>query len=362
MSRESEKETSPRPQPSARYEIQIHPSDIQRRVKYLFLSRNQLTTVGGVVGLFLGFLIFSAVITPQVVSSLLSGREYQGLFNTRTLLGERLEALHGRLSELSQEGESLQLRMNKIYLAYGLANDGSIGQGGYPIEPRPATDAIPDSIYAEQVTVASQVEARLQEQARVLEAFLQEIQVFEQEHQDQVATTPSTSPLRGDSFVLTSPFGSRRNPFTKASDFHAGIDLAAPVGLPVYAPGDGVVSFAGRYSPRQSVAWWRYGNLVAVRNGERFITLYGHLSEVKVRPGQRVQQGDVIGTVGNTGWSTNPHLHYEVRRLDEEGRFQPVDPRLYILDHRWRDEEQLLVRVRAAPRVDFEPLPSRLRR
>jgi murein DD-endopeptidase MepM/ murein hydrolase activator NlpD len=99
-----------------------------------------------------------------------------------------------------------------------------------------------------------------------------------------------------------------------------------------------------------------------LRHGDRFVTLYGHLDEIRVRRGQRVKQGDVLGAVGNTGWSTSPHLHYEVRRK-EDGEFRPVDPRIYILDHQWRDEERLLVRARSAPDLnDFEPLPRLLTR
>ena len=125
----------------------------------------------------------------------------------------------------------------------------------------------------------------------------------------------------------------------------------------------GQVTFAGRYSARQNVRWWRLGNLVAIRNGERFVCLFGHLDEIKVRSSERVSQGDLLGTVGSTGWSTNPHLHYEIRRLDDENRFRPADPRIYILDHRWRDEEQLLARARSAPDDhSFEALPRRIRR
>ena len=134
--------------------------------------------------------------------------------------------------------------------------------------------------------------------------------------------------------------------------------MAAPSGTPITAPADGVVVFAGRYPLRQSVSWWRYGNMVALRNGDRFITLFGHCDEINVRSGQKVKQGDIIATVGNTGWSTSPHLHYEIRRRSEDGDYEPVDPRIYILDHQWRDEEQLLVRARMAPDArNFEPLP-----
>ncbi len=192
----------------------------------------------------------------------------------------------------------------------------------------------------------------------MLGSFIDEIHGFETAHADQVRTTPSLSPLRRDEFVLTSPFGTRRSPFTKQVDFHPGIDLAAATGTPIHAPADGSVVYAGRYPVRQSVSWWRYGNLIALRHGDRFITLFGHCDSIGVRVGQKVRQGEVIGTVGNTGWSTSPHLHYEVRKLRQDGEFEPVDPRVYILDHRWRDEEQLLVRGRRAPDLrDFEPLP-----
>jgi murein DD-endopeptidase MepM/ murein hydrolase activator NlpD len=193
---------------------------------------------------------------------------------------------------------------------------------------------------------------------------VEEVRSFELANRDQVRQTPSISPLNSKDFVLTSPYGTRTSPFTREVDFHAGIDLAAPIGTPILAPSDGIVAFAGRYPLNQSVGWWRYGNLVAIRHGERFITLFGHCNEVNVRGGDRVKQGDVIATVGDTGWSTNPHLHYEIRRLDEaDATFKPVDPRIYILDHRWSDQERLLIRARRAPDAqDFEPLPRTLRR
>jgi murein DD-endopeptidase MepM/ murein hydrolase activator NlpD len=346
-----------------RLEVQIHPSDIQKGVKYLFFTSRQLVVLGLALVGYLLVLSAGAFFAPDVIGSFLKRQEYAGLEATRDKLGQRLVALDERFRLLNARSEQLHQRMNKIYLAYGLNHDLSIGQGGYPVEPADRSQLLSGITYVGEAQSAADEERRLIEQVQVLEAFLSEIQGFEEAHSGQVKAIPSTSPLRGDDFVLTSPFGSRRSPFTKKLDFHGGIDLAAREGTPIYAPADGKVSFAGRYPLRQSVAWWRYGNMVSLRHGDRFITLFGHMQEVKVRTSQDVKQGDLLGTVGNTGWSTNPHLHYEVRRLDDEGNFGPVDPRIYMLDHRWRDEEQLLVRARNAPNAqEFQPLPPLIRR
>ncbi len=335
-------------------EIQIHPSDIRRKVRCFFLDRRKLVLATVGVLAFVLFLALNALAAPRVISDLLGRQEYEALVSERRHQGERLQDLIRRMEKVGLDSEELHLRMSRIYLAYGLESDASAGQGGFPFTSR----EVPESMYSAVIRQGTTMETRIREQMRVLETFLDEVQSFEEAHGDQVETTPSTAPLRGSEFVLTSPFGNRRSPFTKKTDFHAGLDLAAPVGTPIYAPADGQVVFAGRYPLRQSVAWWRYGNLVALRHGTRFITLFGHCDETLVRQGQRVEQGTVIATVGNTGWSTSPHLHYEVRLRAAEGRHEPVDPRIYMLDHRWRDREQLLVRARHAPTLsDFEPLP-----
>ncbi|MCZ6506546.1 MAG: M23 family metallopeptidase [Acidobacteria bacterium] len=335
-------------------EVQIHPSDIRRRVWYFFLTRRQIGwTIAVGVGI-LAFLALNLYLAPQVIGNLLRRNKYESLVAERSRYGKRLQELTEQMASLDRSTEDLHLKMSRIYLTYGLESDQSSPGQGYPFEPR----AVAESIYSGAIRRGNSLEAKIAEQLRVLGTFIGEIESFESAHGDQVQTTPSISPLRRSEFVLTSPFGNRRSPFTKERDFHPGLDMAAPTGTEIYAPAAGVVVFAGRYPLRQSVSWWRYGNLVALRNGERFITLFGHCDEVKVRSGQQVEQGEVIATVGNTGWSTNPHLHYEVRRLQAEGEFGPVDPRIYMLDHRWRDEEQLLVRARMAPdHKDYEPLP-----
>ena len=121
---------------------------------------------------------------------------------------------------------------------------------------------------------------------------------------------PLAMPVK-DSFRYTSGFGRR---WGRA---HEGVDMAGPVGTPIHTTGDGVVTFAGRQSG--------YGNLIKIKHELGTETRYGHLSKIRVKVGQRVSQGELIGDMGNTGRSTGPHLHYEVR---VNGR--AVDPMSFI--------------------------------
>lgn len=104
---------------------------------------------------------------------------------------------------------------------------------------------------------------------------------------------------------VTSGFAMRFHPIAKTWRRHLGVDYAAPTGTPVRTVGDGVVDFAG----------WQngYGNVVQIRHNNQRSTLYAHLSRIDVKNGQRVEQGQRVGAVGSTGWSTGPHLHFEFR-------------------------------------------------
>lgn len=342
------------PEIGATVELQYHPADIRRPHRAWFFSRG--TMWAGVLALLLlsTFILVNLIVLPRSVRSWIDHREYTRAVAERNRLGERLRQLVSRVDELHQRAETLRRRVGKVYLVYGLGDDSARGKGGYPLKKPTA----PESIFRPQIQQGQSLLTDTRQELQVIDSFVGEIRTFEQAHQEQVHTTPSMCPLRGNDFVLTSPFGYRRSPFTKARDFHAGIDLAAPVGTPVYAPADGVVVFAGRYPLQRSVGWWRYGNLVAIRHDDKFTTLYGHCHSIEVRRGEHVKQGQQIATVGTTGWSTNPHLHYEVRQRSEDGTYVPIDPRIYILDHQWDDEESHLVRSRSAPEMDaFEPLP-----
>ncbi len=134
------------------------------------------------------------------------------------------------------------------------------------------------------------------------ETSLQMLIEYFEDKRSLYASTPSVWPVRG---WVTSPFGNRTSPFTGIPTFHEGMDIAAQTGTPVVAPADGVVVRAGFGTG--------YGNMVEISHGYGVKTIYGHNSRLNVKPGQRVKRGDVISYVGDSGSSTGPHLHYEVR-------------------------------------------------
>jgi murein DD-endopeptidase MepM/ murein hydrolase activator NlpD len=131
-----------------------------------------------------------------------------------------------------------------------------------------------------------------------------------------LASLPTRWPVRG---AVNSEFGNRRSPWTEEREFHSGMDIRAERGTPIHAPAAGTVVHAG---PAQD-----YGTLIVLDHGQDIRSLYGHLSKVSVRSGQRVVRGTVIGHTGNSGRSSGPHLHYEILV-----KGQSVNPRAYLWD------------------------------
>ena len=131
-----------------------------------------------------------------------------------------------------------------------------------------------------------------------------------------LAATPSIKPVDG---WITSKFGYRTSPFTGQKEFHSALDIANRHGKKVLATANGKISYAARKM--------LLGNLVVIDHGHGTMTRYGHLEKILVKRGQRVKRGEPIGLLGNTGRSTGPHVHYEVRINGT-----PVNPVKYILN------------------------------
>ncbi len=157
----------------------------------------------------------------------------------------------------------------------------------------------------------------------VVVSFLKEIEVrvhqLDQHLLDKesfIRSTPTIMPTQGH---LTSTYGPRMSPYAGRVKMHEGIDVGAPSGTAIVAPADGIVTYSGAKAG--------FGNFVQIDHGYGVETIYGHASTVVARKGQKVVRGDRIATVGNTGYSTGPHVHYEVRVNGT-----PVDPLYYTLN------------------------------
>jgi murein DD-endopeptidase MepM/ murein hydrolase activator NlpD len=129
-----------------------------------------------------------------------------------------------------------------------------------------------------------------------------------------LAALPSRWPVRGG---VNSEFGNRLSPWTRVTEFHSGLDINAQPRTPVRAPAGGTVTFAGGQQ--------EYGITIILDHGQDVRSIYGHLSQVAVKHGERVERGQLIGYTGNTGRSSGPHLHYEIL---VKGR--SVNPRAYL--------------------------------
>ena len=119
---------------------------------------------------------------------------------------------------------------------------------------------------------------------------------------ERLAATPSIWPSAGE---VTSRFGWRSSPWGGGGDWHPGIDIASDTGTPIYATADGVVANSSWYGG--------YGNMVEINHGNGIVTIYGHNSQNLVSAGQQIKKGQLIAYMGSTGYSTGPHVHYEIR-------------------------------------------------
>jgi len=143
-----------------------------------------------------------------------------------------------------------------------------------------------------------------------------ELNNFLKEQKSILTCTPSIRPTDG---WYSSGFGYRNSPFTNQKEFHEGLDIATRIGTAIISPADGLVVHVGRKGG--------FGNMIVINHGYHIKTRYGHLSKYRIKKGQHVERGQIIGEVGNTGRCTGPHLHYEVILNGV-----PVDPLRYILN------------------------------
>lgn len=281
----------------------------QGRIKHKRVSYSKIWLTFLILFLFLGVGAFSTV------NYLKHRRDNHNLLQLRTekeQLEKKLSDMELVISGLKLEMSQLMAKEKNIRLVFGLpeVDDAvrEVGVGG----PNPFPYSAGSNMELDQAVADVD---KLLRQTRFERESLTQIHTQLLEKRDLLEHTPSLLPTKG---YLSRGFGVKTDPFTGLRQPHWGIDLAADVGTPVYASADGKIFFTG----------WHHGlgRLVIMDHGYGYRTHYGHLDKIKVKRGQNVKRGEVIGVVGNTGYSTGPHLHYEVH---SQGK--PVNPRNYIL-------------------------------
>jgi murein DD-endopeptidase MepM/ murein hydrolase activator NlpD len=216
----------------------------------------------------------------------------------------KLQGLHGQLSSVTDRLREIEEQKNNFLSRLGIESllpggsrrkaDAAGGRGG-PLKALPFWRMRSSDLNSELEMTAQQIQE--------LEQAL--IQKQEQWQRDlaRLGKLPTGLPIAQE-FSITSGFGVRADPLTHQASMHEGIDFVAPVGTQIRSTGDGKVMRSGRAGA--------YGEMIEIAHSDGFVSRYAHLSRRHVNEGDKVERGQLIGLLGNTGRSTGPHLHYEV--------------------------------------------------
>lgn len=226
---------------------------------------------------------------------LLTFTRYREVRAERELLERRNRALQTAHAQTYQRLTSLESLANEVAATHGLLRLGRTPFAGLGRRREPV-------VGAEDFRDTLARYRFLRHHATAVTLYASGIRPWRGQDLTQLSYTPSLWPVRGR---LSGSFGNRMDPFSGGGSFHRGVDISSDLGKAVHAAADGFVVAVGQMPG--------YGRVVVVDHGGGLTTWYAHLSEFRAYRGQAVQRGDIIGTVGSSGRSTGPHLHYEVR-------------------------------------------------
>ena len=252
-------------------------------------------------------------------------------YKQNVTLRSEYASLNAELKEVESQLSELRNRDDLFYRAI-LSLDPipssirSVGTGGS--EPGSVLKNVRDPKLFHDV---SERMDKISNKAKIQSNSLDKVYAEAVDNQHFLASKPSINPISpGDPTWLTSSYGFRPDPFTKRRTAHHGIDLAGPTGLDIHCTGEGTVSIA-------HVSIFGYGKEVVVDHGYGYTSRYAHLHDIHVKVGQKLKRGEILGTLGNTGRSTGPHLHYEIRKQG-----QPVNPMYFFYENLSAGEYRLL--------------------
>jgi murein DD-endopeptidase MepM/ murein hydrolase activator NlpD len=292
-------------------------------VKQIHWSRNKLYAMGaflglifmvGSYGMFDYFSIRTQLATKDHIEKSLAQQSEKVLHQREQIqkFAVEINALKDKLVQLNKFEEQIRIIAN---IDQPNGHDGLFGVGGSApddLNPNIELTERHQRLIKDMHRQIGQLDSASNHQRNDFESLLGKLEA----QKNLLAHTPAIRPVGG---WVTSRFGYRQSPFTGKREFHKGLDIANRIGTPIVATADGIVSHSGKKG--------MLGNVVVIDHGYGLVTRYGHIDALEVKVGMTVKRGQVIAHMGNSGRSTGPHLHYEVRLNGV-----PVNPTKYILN------------------------------
>jgi len=287
--------------------------------------------------------LFFATITIALAYKYLDSPKEKQLQREIAELTLQYDLMNKRMEQVSQVLGDIQDRDNNVYRTIFEAEPipESIRKAGFGgVERYKELQGYSNS---ELMTESMKRLDRISKQLYIQSKSFDEVAKLVKNKEQLLASIPAIQPIKNkDLKHVPSGFGWRTDPIYKTGEFHPGLDFTANTGTEIYATGDGVVTTA-------DAVMQGYGNHVVINHGFGYQTLYGHMSRMAVKVGQKVKRGELIGYVGSTGRSTGPHVHYEVIKNGE--KINPIN--FFFSDLSPADYNQL-IQLASRPSQSFD--------
>ena len=269
-------------------------------------SRQAILLVSICICIFLSILYLSA----EILSDMLYEKRLNEFKKNYNIMSNNLKFLQKKLEDLDNKVLVIEEKDKAVRIYAGMPEIDldirKLGTGGYGIKSNILSDNIAPMINEELIALQLDIEKISRNVNLEIESYEA---IYDKVKKDinRISKIPSIRPVKGG--YLNSSFGYRKDPIDNVTRFHQGQDITVKSGTPIYSPADGIVKrayYAGGF-----------GNHIKLDHGNGYTTLFAHLSKIKVKHGQKISRGEVIGLTGNTGRSTAPHLHYEIHHYGE---------------------------------------------
>lgn len=298
-----------------KYTVLIVPQTADQ-TRSIHLSTRAIGFIAGFIILFAGA---SFAVSGMFYSSQGEIRQVDALKDNNKQQKETIVQLGEEIDQLEQQQSKIQKKQDEIKQLMGLNQNTASpvtpsrgGQGGEDLLVD-VNLAVSGNHASDQIPRVQRMKMELDQQEQELDELLQQVTRDIAYYRG----LPNSWPVKGE---ITSFFGYRSSPFGgRGTSFHNGLDIAGSVGTNITAAGDGTVVLSGWYGA--------YGKAVMIDHGNGYTTLYGHNSQLLVETGERVEKGETIARMGNTGRSTGTHCHFSIFKNDI-----PLDPLLYLTD------------------------------